>query len=319
MILCITHSQDFYTIDLFFDYLLSKNIPFFRLNSDCLNHQMKLNLYDDSFIITDESGNQINSKDIKAVWHRKTWSITVPEDLDENYRNIYLNEYESLKFNLFTALEDLPWINPLQAERKIEFNKILQLKLAEKNGLVIPKTIFSNDEETVKEFFYQHCHGKAIAKLHGTISKSMNGQEMVSTILFDENNLEQLSDIAFCPMIFQPYIEKDYELRIVYLNGEFFTGKINNKLHADWRIAQAEFFWEEYELPENIEENLALMMQEMGLVFGAIDMIKSTNGNYYFLEVNPQGEWGMLQKELNFPIAQRIADYLINRIHINEQ
>jgi glutathione synthase/RimK-type ligase-like ATP-grasp enzyme len=319
MILCITHSQDFYNIDIFFDYLQSKNILFFRLNSDGLSHQMKLNLTDDSFIITDESGNKINSKDIKAVWHRKSWNIAIPEDLDENYAAVFLNEYESLRFNLFTALEHLPWINSLQTERKIESNKILQLKLAKKNGLIIPETLFSNDEEAVKEFFYQFCHGKAIAKLHGTISKSMNGQEMVSTLLFEENNLEQLSDIAVCPMIFQPYIEKEYELRIVYLNGEFFTGKINSNAHADWRIYQSEFIWEPYELPKNIEENLNLMMQEMGLVFGAIDMIKSTNGNYYFLEVNPQGEWGMLQKELDFPIAQRIADYLINRIHTNEQ
>lgn len=319
MILCITHSQDFYNIDLFFDYLQSKNIPFFRLNSDCLNHQMKLNLTDDSFIITDESGNKVNSKDIKAVWHRKTWNIAIPEDLNENYAAVFFNEYESLRFNLFTALEHLPWINPLQAERKIESNKILQLKLAKKNGLLIPETLFSNDEEAVKEFFHQFCQGKAIAKLHGTISKSMNGQEMISALLFDVDNLEQLSDIAVCPMIFQPYIEKDYELRIAYLNGEFFTGKINNKLHTDWRISQAEFFWEPYELPKNIEENLNLMMKEMGLIFGAIDMIKSTDGNYYFLEVNPQGEWGMLQKELDFPIAQRVADYLINRIHPNDQ
>lgn len=319
MILCITHSQDFYNIDLFFDYLQSKNIPFFRLNSDDLSHQMKLSLTDDSFIITDEAGNKINSTDIKAVWHRKSWNIAIPEDLDENYAAVFLNEYESLRFNLFTALEHLPWINPLQAERKIESNKILQLTLAKKNNLIIPETLFSNDEEAVKEFFHQFCQGKAIAKLHGTISKSMNGQEMISTLLFDEDNLEQLSDIAVCPMIFQPYIEKQYELRIVYLNGEFFTGKINNKVHTDWRISQTEFFWEPYELPKNIEENLSLMMLEMGLVFGAIDMIKSTNGNYYFLEVNPQGEWGMLQKELDFPIAQRIADYLINRIHTNEQ
>ncbi|MGD1319757.1 MvdC/MvdD family ATP grasp protein [Chryseobacterium sp. 2R14A] len=319
MILCITHSQDFYNIDLFFDYLQSKNIAFFRLNSDDLSHQMKINLTDNSFIITDEAGNKINSKDIKAVWHRKSWNIAIPEDLDENYAAVFLNEYESLRFNLFTALEHLPWINPLQAERKIESNKILQLTLAKKNNLIIPETLFSNDEEAVKEFFHQFCQGKAIAKLHGTISKSMNGQEMISTLLFDEDNLEQLSDIAVCPMIFQPYIEKEYELRIVYLNGEFFTGKINNKVHTDWRISQTEFFWEPYELPKNIEENLSLMMQEMGLVFGAIDMIKSTNGNYYFLEVNPQGEWGMLQKELDFPIAQRIADYLINRIHTNEQ
>lgn len=319
MILCITHSQDFYNIDLFFEYLTSKNIPFFRLNSDCFNHQMKLSLNSSSFTITDESGNQISSEDIKAVWHRKTWSVKFPEDLDDHYRSIFLNEYQSLRLNVFTTLEHLPWINPLQSERNIESNKILQLKIAKKNGLTIPETLFSNNEDAVKDFFRNFCNGKAIAKLHSTISASMDGQEMISTIVFDENSFDHLSDIASCPMIFQPYIHKQYELRIVYINGEFFTGKINNSIHADWRVSRSGFFWEKYDLPEAVENSLNLMMKEMGLIFGAIDMIKSTDGNYYFLEVNPQGEWGMLQKELNFPIAERIADYLINRIYTNEQ
>ncbi len=60
------------------------------------------------------------------------------------------------------------------------------------------------------------------------------------------------------------------------------------------------------------------MMQEMGLYLGAIDMIKGKDGKYYFLEVNPQGEWGMLQKELSFPIAEKIADNLIKRINFHE-
>lgn len=147
----------------------------------------------------------------------------------------------------------------------------------------------------------------------------MNGESLISTTIIDENNVEHLSDIMYCPMIFQPYIEKDYELRIVYIDGEYFTGKINNSKNTDWRIVRDDYFWSAYQLPRNIENHLTLMMNEMGLCFGAIDMIKSTDGEYYFLEVNPQGEWGMLQKELDFPIAERIADYLLKRIHTNEQ
>ena len=90
MILCITHSQDFYNIDIFFDYLKAKNIPYFRLNSDHLNHLQKINVDENSFELTDESGNIIHSKEIKAVWHRKSWRINIPEELDENYEKIFL-------------------------------------------------------------------------------------------------------------------------------------------------------------------------------------------------------------------------------------
>jgi MvdC family ATP-grasp ribosomal peptide maturase len=318
MILCITHSQDFYNIDIFFKYLKAKNIPYFRLNSDRLNHLQKINMNEDFFELTDEFGNTVNSKQIKAVWHRKSWGISVPEELDEGYRKIFLKEYSSLRYNLFTVLEDVPWINPLENENKIDGNKIFQLKIAKKNNLIIPETILSNDSEKITNFFREKCNGKMVAKLHGVISKSMGGENFLSTNIIDEDSLENIADIEYCPMIFQPYIDKEYELRIVYLDDEFFTGKINNSENADWRIAQGNYFWSGYDLPENIKINLTSMMKEMGLYFGAIDMIKSKDGNYYFLEVNPQGEWGMLQKELNFAIAERIADNLIKRMKTNE-
>lgn len=318
MILCITHSGDFYNIDIFFHYLETKNIPYFRLNSDRLNHLQKIMMSKDFFELTDEFGNTVTSKEIQAVWHRKAWGITVPEELDQSYRSVFLKEYMSLRYNLFTILENIPWINPFENENKIDGNKMFQLKLAQRHNLIIPKTIFSNDPERITTFFHQNCNGKMVAKLHGVISKSMNGENFLSTNIIDENSLEDISDIAYCPMIFQPYIEKEYELRIVYLDGEFFTGKINNSENVDWRVAQGNYFWSAYELPGNIKLNLTSMMKEMGLYIGAIDMIRGKDGNYYFLEVNPQGEWGMLQKELNFPIVERIVDNLIKRIKTNE-
>ncbi|WP_345992616.1 MvdC/MvdD family ATP grasp protein [Chryseobacterium sp. Chry.R1] len=318
MILCITHSNDFYTIDIFFEYLTSKNIPYFRLNSDHLNYLQKISITDHSFELTDEFGNTFRSSDIKAVWHRKGWRISIPEELDDDYVKIFINEYGNLRYNLYTALEDVPWINPFEAEKKTDGNKLYQLKIAKKNKLTIPKTLFSNDEEEITAFFHTYCNGKAVAKLHGVIAKSMGGENMLSTTIIREDNLESLADIAYCPMIFQPYIEKEYELRIMYVDGEFFTGKINNSEHADWRVNQGNYTWSAYELPEYIKSSLTLMMKEMGLYMGAIDMIKGRDENYYFLEVNPQGEWGMLQKELNFPIAERIADNLIKRMKTNE-
>ncbi|CAH0284666.1 MvdC/MvdD family ATP grasp protein [Chryseobacterium sp. Bi04] len=314
MILCITHSQDFYNIDLFFEYLNSKHIPYFRLNSDKMNHFQKISINEDSFELTDELGNTLHSHDVKGVWHRKAWKISVPEELDEDYEKIFLKEYGSLRNNLITILENIPWINPSEKERKIDGNKMFQLKIAQKNNLTIPKTIFSNDEGKITAFFHKYCNGKAIAKLHSVAVKAMSGESQISTTIIEEDTLVNISDIAYCPMIFQPYIDKEYELRIIYVDGEFFTGKINNSENVDWRVAHESYFWSTYELPEDIKKNISSMMKEMGLYMGAIDMIKGRDGSYYFLEVNPQGEWGMLQKELNFPIAQRIADNLIKRI-----
>ena len=37
-------------------------------------------------------------------------------------------------------------------------------------------------------------------------------------------------------------------------------------------------------------------MEALGLRFGAIDFIRTPEGEHVFLEVNPSGEWGMLEK-----------------------
>ena len=60
-------------------------------------------------------------------------------------------------------------------------------------------------------------------------------------------------------------------------------------------------------------------MKCFGLSFGAVDMIRQPNGTYVFLEVNPSGEWGMLEKELGYPIAATIAKSLLNRIENHEK
>ena len=52
-------------------------------------------------------------------------------------------------------------------------------------------------------------------------------------------------------------------------------------------------------------------MSELGLVFGAIDMICTPAGEHVFLEVNPGGEWGMLERDLGLPIADAIARALL--------
>jgi hypothetical protein len=53
-------------------------------------------------------------------------------------------------------------------------------------------------------------------------------------------------------------------------------------------------------------------MSELGLVFGADDLICKHSGEHVFLEVNPGGEWGMLERDLELPISEAIAEALLD-------
>lgn len=66
-----------------------------------------------------------------------------------------------------------------------------------------------------------------------------------------------------------------------------------------------------YKLPAEIENKIDRLMRRIKINSGSIDMIYSPNGQYYFLEVNPIGQFGMTSFPCNYPIEKRIAQYLI--------
>lgn len=53
-------------------------------------------------------------------------------------------------------------------------------------------------------------------------------------------------------------------------------------------------------------------MTKLGLVFGALDFIIKPNGEYIFLEVNPNGQWLWLDDILDLGITESIGNWLMN-------
>ena len=66
-----------------------------------------------------------------------------------------------------------------------------------------------------------------------------------------------------------------------------------------------------YKLPQDVEDKICLFMDASGLDTGSIDIIKSTDGRYVFLEVNPCGQFDWLSGNCNYYIEQKIAHYLM--------
>ncbi|MBP9793496.1 MAG: ATP-grasp ribosomal peptide maturase [Flavobacterium sp.] len=317
MILCITHSNDFYAIDIVIKKLKELGQEVIRFNSDDFSYKIHFeycNFSNQQVLRITTPDFDITSDQIKAVWYRKLWTINIPENLEEAYKKIYYQEYTTMRTIFFDSLKKAFWINPISIDHEIGENKFHQLQLASSSGLQIPKSIFTNNPKAVMHFFHSIPNKQMIAKLHGSLSRSMSGNTpFFPTTVIQEEDLENLDTLQYCPMIFQERIDKQYELRIIYVDGTFFTGLINAqdslKGVDDWRAANDIFpKWQLYSLPKNICDSLTKMMKEMNLYFGAIDMIRNKAGEYIFLEVNPQGEWGMLQRDLGYPIGETIGE-----------
>ena len=156
-----------------------------------------------------------------------------------------------------------------------------------------------------------------VAKMLTPLSQSMEGgRPFVYTTAIGPEHLDELDDLRLSPMVFQERIDKARELRVAVVGGRCFVGAIDASGSAagqvDWRRARPEECrWEPGELPEEVADCLQSLVAALGLVYGAADLIVTPDGRHVFLEVNPGGEWGMLEHELGLPIAAALAEALV--------
>jgi MvdC family ATP-grasp ribosomal peptide maturase len=318
-VLLLTHSGDFYTVDLVAEALARRGARPFRLNTDLFPTSVKLSARagDDraAQLITD-AGAQVSTLEVCAVWARKLWKPQMDADLDERYREMCIRESVAALEGFLDALHDTRWVNDIQRERAAE-NKQRQLRIAAQAGLRIPRTLVTNDPLAARQFFIE-TEGRMVAKLLRPLTVSMNAPTLfVYTSRVREEDLASAETLRHSPMVFQELIPKACELRIAWVAGEAFTGALDasgtSRGQTDWRLAAPEeCHWQSAVLPVEVSRGLQSLMAELGLVYGAIDLICTPAGEHVFLEVNPGGEWGMLQRDLGLPIADAIAKALLS-------
>jgi MvdC family ATP-grasp ribosomal peptide maturase len=319
-VLLLTHSGDFYNIDHVAEALAQRGARPFRFNTDLFPSAVKLSARagDDraAHLITDE-GKQVSSAEICAVWARKLWTPQMDADLDERFRAMCIRESVAALEGFLDALHDARWVNDIQRERAAE-NKQRQLRLAAEAGLNIPRTLVTNDPAAARQFFIE-TEGRMVAKLLRPLTVSMNAPALfVYTSQVSEEDLSSAESLRHSPMVFQELIPKERELRVAWVAGEAFTGALDasgtSRGQTDWRLASPEECrWQRAELPAEVSRGLQALMLKLGLVFGAIDLICTPAGEHVFLEVNPGGEWGMLQRDLGLPIADALAGALLSK------
>ena len=64
-----------------------------------------------------------------------------------------------------------------------------------------------------------------------------------------------------------------------------------------------------FQLPVDVEAAIYKLMKKLNLNFGGIDLA-IVNEKYYFIEVNPTGEWGWLEVKTGMNISETIRKAL---------
>lgn len=318
VVLLVTHSADHYTVDRVAGALTRRGARPFRFDTDRFPREVKLSAHLDAgglrHIIEDGEA-RVSADEVRAVWARKRWTPKLDETLDERFRAMCTAESVAARDGFLDGLHAAHWVNDTTREREAE-NKPLQLRLALRAGLRIPRTLITNNPQEARAFF-EEAGGQVVAKLLRPLSVNMDASSIfVYTSDVRREDLADAETLRHSPVVFQERIEKARELRIAWVAGRVFVGAIDATRSArgqtDWRLsAPGECSWEHGEIPDRIARRLDTLMRELGLAYGAIDLIVTPVGEHVFLEVNSSGEWGMLERDLGLPISEAIADALL--------
>ncbi|MEO8517102.1 MAG: MvdC/MvdD family ATP grasp protein, partial [Flavobacterium sp.] len=133
MILCITHSNDYYTVDIVIKRLKELGKEVCRFNSDDFSHQLNFDYTSNAegTVVSMQAPDfSFSSKEIEAVWYRKLWGIKSPSELDTSFHKMYFQEYTTMRNLFFESLKNVPWMNPMNEDHEIGENKLEQLRLA---------------------------------------------------------------------------------------------------------------------------------------------------------------------------------------------
>ncbi len=260
--------------------------------------------------------NYIDSKHC-SFWHRRfLYGFNKENTYSSNHFEEFAKIYYSLEL-LCTKSFFLTAINFSPQSR----SKIYQLLLAKKLGINVPNTIFSNDYTHIKDTIKNQ---KLIVKtISGGSFEHNNEKYAFNSKLITQDNLSELKDyVSESPAIYQEYIEKSFELRITIVGNQFFTCKIDSQKSADdrakidWRHYKLDDkYWTSHQLPQAIETKILLLMKDLNLNFGCIDMVVTPDGDYVFLEINPNGQWLWIERLTKMPISKAIANILLSRSH----
>ncbi|MBL7889693.1 MAG: grasp-with-spasm system ATP-grasp peptide maturase [Bacteroidia bacterium] len=276
-------------------------------------------------LITDLSDISIHSKlintsfigkKIESIWYRQHNSKEFDLSLYSPTNAFFISrEYESYLYHLQYLFKSNNIKSLGNGFDKMNLNKSEVLFLAKSIGLTIPETLVTTLKDELKNFFL--LHDKIITKpiFNGiVVDYDDESYGTMYTALVEEELIKQLPSVFF-PSLFQEYINKDIELRIFYLDGQFYSTAIFTQIKSSIIDSRNLEVVENcrsipYNLPEEIEAKIILLMKSLLLNTGSIDMIKSDSGQYYFLEVNPIGIFDGISLDCNYYLNKKVAEWL---------
>lgn len=307
MILIFSVNDDYSTTRVI-NWLISLKKEFIRINE---NTNVKLvSLTAQEFIISVD-GRNFHSAEITKIWYRRG-DINFFKQFDSLIIKKYLStESASLSAFMRYRFDKIESVNNFRTR---DINKLYLLDLCKKNDLLVPNFIVTSERETLTSFYEKEKN--IISKPLNTPFTIIGVNRSVYQSYTAEITLDDISQLSekFTPTFFQKNIVKEYEIRCFYLKGKFYAMAIfsqkNKNTHVDFR----NYDYSKpnrvtpYEFPKSYEKEIKRLLDKIGLNCASFDVILSKEDQqYYFLDLNPIGQFGMVSDPCNYNLEKEIA------------
>lgn len=266
---------------------------------------------------------RFNISDITSVWYRKGehWLCNKVNPI------VFLNNQkfsdhitklmnnERLKFSEFIHYTIENTKPCLGLSTKNDLNKFIVLDIAKRIGLMTPKYLITNKNTNAIDFLNrnQSVISKPLSDVIYLFENEINNQGYFSyTEIVNEESLNK-NKSKNVPSLLQEYIEKQFEVRTFYLDGEIYSMAILSQSNIDTKVDFRKYAKVKqnrnipFKLPLEIDTKVKILFNELKLNTGSVDFIVDIHNNYYFLEVNPVGQFGMVSRPCNYYLEKLVA------------
>ena len=321
MLLIVTNKSDLAS-----DYLIlrlkERGIPFARFNTEeypeliSIDIRFRYNLYE--YLIQFKDGSKITQENLSSVYFRQPIAPKFVGIKDPVTRGFVEDEFTEVLRSLWRLIPESIWLNH---PRKLWLasNKVEQLIEATTIGFLVPETLISSSKDSLKTLVAEKGYSVvAKAVRHGFV-RDHDRVLLAGTQRLPENFLQKFDCYTNVPMTYQEEIKEGVDIRVVVVGNDVFSTKIisNRESFVDWRIADIEGYdliHEPIELPPDVRANCVAIVQHFGLQYSSIDLMQDAQGNYYFLELNPNGQWAWIEQLTEHRIRDSIINHLIKYI-----
>lgn len=246
---------------------------------------------------------------VTGAYYRRPHPPEFP-DRPAHIANYLQAEWSAILRSIWNALEGR-WLNCPFAILRAE-DKPRQLAIARAEGLRVPQTIVTNDQNNAKRFLGQHS---AVTKplRHALIEDGGLGKVVFTSRVGQGHNLDGLEA---APVILQAEVPKNADVRVVVIDEQVFATAIESQAHeetsVDWRRGvRPDLEHRKMALPDHVSSACVAVTRSLELRYSAIDLVEDLDGQFWFLEANPNGQWAWIEQRTGAKIAEAIVTGLV--------